>query len=129
MKIFPCLSKRDVGRPVELVPLDTSADRTGRGGRRTTADTIEARHRQVFRCASENHLDLSLRVELDDRAGPFVDGPDVVLRIDANCVREDEPVKTLADLAQIPSRLVEFEETGPAGAAMKMALGPQRQLW
>jgi hypothetical protein len=58
----------DVGRSVELVTLHTSADRTGRGGRRTAADTIEARHRQVFGCASENHLDVSLRAELDDRA-------------------------------------------------------------
>ena len=31
----PLLVERDVGRPVELVPLDTGADRTGRGRRRT----------------------------------------------------------------------------------------------
>ena len=128
-KDIPLLVECDVGRPVELVPLDASADRTGRGGRRTTTDPIEARHRQVFRCASENHLHLSLLVELDDRARPLVDRPDVVLRIDANRVGEDESVKTLAELAQILARLVELEETGPAGAAMKMALGSQRQLW
>src|SRR5688572_18023960 len=95
------LVEGDVGRPVELVSLHAGADRTSRRGRRTTADTIEAWHRQVFGCASENHLDVSLRAEFDDRAGPLVDCPDVVLRVDTNGVREDESVKTQAKLAPV----------------------------
>ena len=43
-------------------------------------------------------------------------------------MREHEPVKSLADLAQIFAGLVELEEPRGAVASVKMAFGPERQL-
>ena len=43
-------------------------------------------------------------------------------------MREHEPVESLADLAQVLSRLVELEEPRGTIASVEMAFGPERQL-
>ena len=55
----------------------------------------------AFGAASENHDDAARLVELDDHVGTFVDGPDVVVLIDAHAVGFGPGVKTLADFTQV----------------------------
>ena len=105
MKMLPCLSHAtSVGRSNSSPSTPTPTGPVGLGDRAHLLTRSKFGHRQIFGCAAEHHLHLSLRVEFHDRAGPLVDGPDVVLRIDANCVCEHEPVKPLADLAHVFAR-------------------------
>src|ERR1700681_1314061 len=69
------------------------------------------------RPAAEHHEELALRAELRDGVRAFVDGPDVVLRIDADRVRELEAVITLADFLEVVAVLIEFPQPG-VGAAV-----------
>ena len=63
-----------------------------------------------------HHHDAPLGVELDDHVRPFVDGPDVVVRVDADGVRELEAVQALADLAHERAVLIELEQPRVAAA-------------
>ena len=73
----------------------------------------------------QHHHHASGRVELDDHVGAFVDGPDVVLRIDADGVGELEAVQPFADFANEVARLVELEQAGVLAARVDehVALG------
>src|SRR3989454_8635897 len=75
--------------------------------------------------AAEHHKELALRAELRDGVGAFVDGPDIVLRIDANRVRELETVIALADFLDEIAVLIELEQpcVGAAVIDEDMALG------
>ena len=63
----------------------------------------------------EHPHDASLRVEPDDHVRALVDGPDVVVPIDAHAVRLRPGIETLADLAYEIAVLIEFEELGRSG--------------
>ena len=53
-----------------------------------------------FGAASKDPDDAAGRIELDDHVGAFVDGPDVVVLVDAHGVSFGPGVEALADLAQ-----------------------------
>src|SRR5262249_36789092 len=53
---------------------------------------------------------LALRAELGDHVGAFVDGPDVVVLVDADRVGEFEAVVALPDLSEEGAVLVELEQ-------------------
>ena len=59
-----------------------------------------ARRREwAARAGGPGHHDAAFGIELDDHVGAFVDGPDIVLGVDAHGVSEDEAVEAFADLA------------------------------
>src|SRR5207344_2780571 len=60
----------------------------------------------------EHPHDAALRVEPDDHVRALVDGPDVVVPIDAHAVRLRPGIETFADLAYESALLIEFEELG-----------------
>ena len=64
----------------------------------------------------EHPHDAALRVEPDDHVRALVDGPDVVVPIDAHAVRLRPGIETIADLANERAVLIEFEELGRSGA-------------
>ena len=80
---------RDVGRAIERSP----ARPRHRPRRRL--------HRRLHRfgAAAEHHQHASGRVELHDHVRAFVRRPEVAALVDADRVREGEPVEILADLA------------------------------
>jgi hypothetical protein len=65
-----------------------------------------------FLLPPEHPHDAALRVEANDHVRAFVDGPDVVVPIDAHAVRLRPGIETLADLAYEIAVLIEFEELG-----------------
>ena len=69
-----------------------------------------------LRPPAEHHHDAPFGVELDDHVRPLVDHPDVVLRVDADRVRELQAVQALADLAHEGAVLVELEQPRVAAA-------------
>ena len=63
-----------------------------------------------FRPPAQQHDHLAFGVELDHHVGAFVDGPDIVLRIDSHDVSEGEAVQAVADEAQKLAGLIEFKQ-------------------
>jgi hypothetical protein len=55
-------------------------------------------------------LNAAIGIELDHHAGHLIHDPDIVLRIDADLLRNHEPVRVLADLADELSSLVELQQ-------------------
>src|ERR1700728_4695437 len=51
-----------------------------------------------FLAAAEYPLDAAGRIKLDDHVRALVDGPDVVILVDAHAMRKSPGIKTLADL-------------------------------
>jgi hypothetical protein len=66
-----------------------------------------------LRPAAHGHHNAALGIEFDDHVGAFVDGPDVVPRVDSDGVSEHESVEAFADLADEGPGLVELEEARP----------------
>ena len=97
----------DVGRPAEHV-------RFRRRRRRAWSRCDDAF--DGFRPPAEHHHHAPFGVELDDHVRPLVDGPDVVVRVDADGVRELEAVQALADLANERAVLIELEQSRVAAA-------------
>ena len=62
------------------------------------------------RPAAEHHKKLALRTELRHGVRALIDGPDIVLRIDADRVREFKSVIALADFLDEDSILIEFPQ-------------------
>src|SRR6185369_2541095 len=60
--------------------------------------------------AAEHPDDAPLWVEAHDHVRAFVDGPDVIVRVDAYAVRFGPRVEALADLADEFPVLIELEE-------------------
>src|SRR5258708_7081677 len=106
----------DVARPDELVARATRSGSRSRAGAAATAARRGRRetHRHGFRLPAHHHQHAPLRTELDDLVRRFVDDPYVVLRIDADGVREEKPVDPLSDLAYEGAAAVELEETRSA---------------
>ena len=77
------------------------------------------------RPAAEHHQHLALRAELGDHVGAFVDGPDVVVLVDAHRVGEFEAVIALADFLDEVAVLVELPQprVGAAVIDEDVALG------
>src|ERR1700694_3622922 len=63
-----------------------------------------------FLLAPEHHLHAAFRIELDDHVRALVGGPEIVVLVDANRVRERPGVETFADLAQIRAVAIELED-------------------
>jgi len=68
--------------------------------------------------SAQHHQHPAFGTEFGDHVGAFVDGPDVVVFVDADGVGELEPDVACADFLQEFAGLVEFEKAR-AGAAMK----------
>src|SRR5262249_58730215 len=64
----------------------------------------------VLRLAPEDQLVAPLAVELDHLVRSGVDDPDVVLRVDAQLLREVDRVDALADLLHELTGLIELEQ-------------------
>jgi hypothetical protein len=77
-------------------------------GRRWNAD------RHGLRLAPEDHQHTPVLPELDDLVRSFVDDPDVVLRVDADGMGDEERVDALADLADEVAARVELKQPGAA---------------
>ena len=77
-------------------------------GRRRSARA----HRIVdrFGLSAHGHHDAAFGIELDHHVRAFIHDPNVVLRIDADGMRLDEPIESLPDFADIFSVLVEFKK-------------------
>ena len=69
-----------------------------------------------FGLAAEHHHDASLRIELDDHVRAFIDGPEIVLAIDPDGVREGPGVQVLADFAEEFAVLIEQKDLGGGGS-------------
>ncbi len=85
------LIEGDVGLPAEAVLLIAAVEAA------RARHSREHRHRIL--APPDRHQHLAFGAELDEHVGALVDGPDVVLGVDANRVREREPVVVAADLA------------------------------
>ncbi len=68
-----------------------------------------------FLPAAEDPDDLAGRIELDDHVGALVDGPDVVVLVDAHAVRERPGVEALADFPQELALGTELEQLRRGG--------------
>ena len=69
-----------------------------------------------FLLAPEHHHHAALGIELDDHVRAFVDGPEVVVLIDADGVREGPGVQVVADLANVFAVGSEFQNLRGGGA-------------
>ena len=103
--------------------------RAGRGGRRPTGRRAGGRRRRRthvddFRLPAEHQHDAALGIELHHLVGRLVDGPDVVLRIDAQAEGGIEAVDVLPQLADELAAGVELEQ--PRAAAIERAVVAQR---
>ncbi|MEI9923399.1 MAG: hypothetical protein WDN50_07605 [Bradyrhizobium sp.] len=65
-----------------------------------------------FLAAAEHPLDAAGRIKPDDHVGALVDGPDVVVHVDAHAVGKGPGIETLADLADEIALGGEFEQLG-----------------
>ena len=55
-------------------------------------------------------MNLALRIELHHHARHLIDDPDVVLRINAHLLRNEETIRILADLTNVLAAFVELEK-------------------
>jgi hypothetical protein len=69
-----------------------------------------------FQPAAKNPHDAAGRVELDDHVGAFVDGPNIVVLVDAHRVSEGPAVEALANFAEEFSVGPEFEQLRRRGS-------------
>src|SRR5262249_19976184 len=83
------------------------------GARTRSAGTDDRPHADRLRLPAEHQLNASVRIEFDHVARSLIGDPDVVLRIDADRLREIEAVDADADLAHELAGLIELEEAGP----------------
>jgi hypothetical protein len=74
-----------------------------------------------FLLPPEHPHDAALRIEANDHVRALVDGPDVVVPIDAHAVRLRPRIQPLADLAYEIALLIELEELG-RGRAKRRAV-------
>ncbi len=80
-----------------------------------------------FGAAPENHGYAARLVELDHHVGTFVDGPDVVVLIDAHAVGFGPCIKTFADFADVLAVRIKLEELRRSGRVSGTvgAIGPR----
>ena len=98
----------DVGLPMERVrPV---------GARVLTAARHQRQLLERIGPLAEHHQQLAVGAELLDDVGAFVDGPDVVVLVDAHRVREREAVAAGAELLDEGAVLIELEQTRLAAA-------------
>ena len=116
------------GRGAAGPPARAAAPRPRRRRRRRSAAAAgcAGRTRDRFRLAAEHERDAALGVELHHLVGAGVDGPDVVLRIDAQTDRGVEAVDVLPELAHELAGLVELEQ--PRAAAIERAVVAERRV-
>src|SRR5277367_4102567 len=69
-----------------------------------------------FFLAAEHHGYAARRIELDDHIGALVDGPEVIVFVDANGVREGPGVEVVPDLADVSAVRPELKNLGRGGA-------------
>src|SRR5262249_2552041 len=117
----------DVGRAIEEIGRSAGAGRlTGRWRRNGgAAGSLSARpHRHGLGFAAQQEGNAALGVELDDHVRHLIDNPDVVLRIDADLLGEQERIDILADLANELAVAIELQQ--PRAAVGKRARGADR---
>ena len=115
-----------VGRPIEIIAR-CPAPGTPRPPAPAARRRLGRRNIDRLRLPAQRHQDSPLRVELDDHARPFIDHPDVVLRIDPHHVREQEPVQPLSDLAH--ERPVGANSNSRAPPCVKVRDPPMSSPW
>ena len=69
-----------------------------------------------FLLATEDHGNPSFRIELDHHVRALIGDPDVVRRIDFDCVRIRPGIQIMADLAQKFAVSIELQKLRRAGA-------------
>ena len=69
-----------------------------------------------FLLAPEDHLHAALGIELDHHVRAFVDGPKVIVFVEADGVREGPGVEIMSDFANVISVRPEFENLRGGGA-------------
>ena len=116
--MLPLRIPAHVGRPAEDVFLRRQI--------RTRRSKLHPDHRRWP--VPQHHQHLSVGAELGDHVGALVDGPDVVVLIDAHRMREFEAVIAAADFLEKVAALVEFEQprVGAAVIHEDVALGVGR---
>jgi outer membrane protein assembly factor BamB len=112
MKMLPLRVPADVRRPAQDVFLRGLV----RAGRKNHG-TIDG-----GRPAANHHQHLAFGAELGDEVGPFVDGPDVVVLVDADRVRELEAVVALADLLDEGAVAIELEQPRRVAAVIDVGV-------
>ncbi len=80
------------------------------------------------RLKTDQHDHMAFGIELDHHVRALVDAPDVIVLVDANHVREGEPIEILADFANEFPVPVEFQKLRVAAAMVhkNVPLGIQR---
>ena len=68
-----------------------------------------------FLLAPEHHHHAAFGIELDDHVGAFVDGPEVIVLVEADGMREGPGVEIVADFANVLSVGPEFENLRSGG--------------
>src|ERR1051326_2183108 len=66
-----------------------------------------------LRPSAQSHHDAALGIEFDDHIGAFVNGPDIVLRVDSYGVSEYKAVETLADFPDEGAILIDLKQARP----------------
>ena len=69
--------------------------------------------------AAEHHHHAALGIELDDHVRAFIDGPEVVLRVDSDRVREGPGVQVVADFAHELAILIELKDLRGGGSVRR----------
>src|SRR4029077_9916443 len=80
-----------------------------------------------LRLSAEGHLDVAVRVELNDHSGTFVNHPDIVVLIDADGVREGSGVVIRSPQLYKLQVLVELEQLG-GRATTRTAAGASARI-
>ena len=105
----------------------TGSRTTGRAATTASASTGgERTHADRLGLSAEHEGDAAFGIELDHLAGGLVDGPHVVLRIDAQADRGVEAVDILSELAHELAGGIELEE--PRAAARERAVVANRRV-
>ena len=114
--MLPSRVPGDVARTGELIAGAAGASRRAAAAacpaprRRAPAPAGVGTRTDRLGLAAEDHQHAPVGTELDDLARALVDDPDVVLRVDAHAVRDQEAVDALADLATKLPLAIELEE-------------------
>jgi hypothetical protein len=93
-----------------LAPCRATLTSSCRCGSTSRARRLVVADVERLRLAADRHQHAAVRVELDDHVGHLVHDPHVVLRVDADHVREQESVDTDANFIDEGAFLVELEQ-------------------
>src|SRR5690242_6752608 len=102
-----------IGGAIEVISRDAGAVAASAATFAATTFSTRGRRGDIdgLRFPAHSHEHVTIGIELDDHVRAFIHDPDVILRIHANGVGENETVKTLTDLTDILAALVEFKKT------------------